>query len=275
MKFLQKSNTKVLLVFLILLLSRESYCQKIKEYDKYWFANLHCGGTIFYGDISRVSWPGLSFKKEDWKVAYGLNFGWQLTPVLSAYFITNNGEVSGFNQVLTDLTQHDFYFEAKYIEFTINGRIDLTNLLYQFAPDKKHPNFFIAGGFGYVHWVTYLYDLTAGSIPRSNGAGGGKGINHRTLEGIGTYGIGAKYPINKSFELEIGYSARIVSSDVLDVYSAGTHLDFLGYISIGITYKFALKLSTLRLPFIDYSRKKNYREYIPPEKKRMKYKKNR
>jgi hypothetical protein len=216
-------NAILLLIFLLIQGNVFGQYQKPKPKIavllKNWSINLNAGQTSFFGEVSLYD-DELSEKlshEGSWSCGFILSR--QMTPVfgLSGQYIF--GKLRGANT--------RSHFEAQIKEYSLNTTINLVNLL---IPDND-ARFFLYAKIG-IGQFEFKSKLVFDDPEKSD-----KYVESESPEFLYLIGGGAFYKLNRSFEINVEGTARLVNNDKLDGTTNKSDNDYYSYISLGITYK--------------------------------------
>ncbi len=231
-----------LLLVSLVFFSTKSHAQKFIEgstgfFDN-WQINANLGTNLFYGDLQQYKYAPY---KEDWRIAYGVVFRKQLSPVIGLGFQLLNGKLHGtrFNYA-----GGDKMFDADVFEYNLNGTLNLSNLFAGYNPSRVFSIYGLAG-IGFSNWRTKVKDYHTGKLIKSSGYTG-NGPGKRTTEIVVPFGLGMNLDFNDNFGLNLESTLRPVNSDLLDAWESGFRYDFYNYTSIGLYYN----LNNLNLGFL-------------------------
>ncbi|MCB2219655.1 MAG: porin family protein [Bacteroidetes bacterium] len=215
----------ILLITLVLLIQNKSFGQYYhapttwSSIMKNWTVNVNGGRTSFFGDVSLYDHEFNEKMKKDGSWAWGVEVGRNMTPVISLSAQYLMGQLAGSNS--------KSHFVSDIREFTVNGSLDLLNMLIPDNDAGLHP--YIKGGMGQFTFDTKLIyndpdvaDVTAES---------------KSPEFIITYGGGVYYLLTNSFDVNVEFMGRRMDNDRIDGTKNSKNNDTYSYLSLGITYK--------------------------------------
>ncbi len=193
--------------------------QKIGLWDM-WSINVNGGLTSFFGDLSRF----------DTEITEKLTkeSGPAFSGILTKH-INNKFGISG--QLLYGNLQGEnmskISFEATFVEYNLQGRIDFINL---FSPDNIL-NFGIVGygGIGQFVFSSTKYDRREEQPEISV-------ENTGTPEFVYFGGLGAYYTIKDRYSITVDMAMRQAQNDKLDDLNKNDNFDYYTFVSIGLTY---------------------------------------
>jgi len=222
----------------ILIVSKNSFSQKQKFYNRYWSVNLNIGGSFYQGDISQVDWPLISFRKNNWKRVFGFQISKQFNSVVSLRGQAHYGKISGEGRQFISNRFSNVYYESTFFEYSLCGTFNFTNSLFNYGRHRNRLTTYGLFGLGHIHFFSDIYNLSNNGVIGGKGHGNGAGINGATFEMTGSGGIGMNYYLNKNIEYNIEWKVMMISTDYLDTKKANFKYDYFTYISVGIGYKF-------------------------------------
>lgn len=231
--------------FLMALLLLFPFCsvhaQKISNiggFTPYWQINLSGGSSLFFGDIKQNKfWPATYNDHSEWRFGGGIMINRQFSPLFGLRGQALYGQLSGIKSNI------DQYFESDYIEFNLNGTLNLNSLIWGYRPNRNL-NVYLLAGVGLTNYNSTVYSLTSTTILAQVGNGYGKGLGRRTLEGILVGGVGIDYKINGSWNINLETASRGMNSDDMDPLVKNSKYDIYNYTSLGISYKFRQRKRT-------------------------------
>lgn len=184
-----------------------------------WSVNFNVGQTSYFGDLSLYDKDPIGkFSKES-----GLGFGMQITKHLSSSFGLSGqllfGNIKGNKQELS--------FKTKLMEYSLQGRVNLVNLL-SYTKDHKF-NLIAFAGFG-----QFLFDARLWEYDGDGGGGYDEIAN--VPEFVIYAGGGICYKISENIGATGNMAVRQSQNDKLENYQKSHDYDYYTYISVGITY---------------------------------------
>ena len=102
-------------------------------------------------------------------------------------------------------------------------------------------NIYGLAGFGLTNLQGTVTSYSPNLIVERFGYGSGNGINGYELDGVGTLGLGIAFKLNKSLNLTIENSLKIIDANKFKENKGIIHFDTYSYSSIGLSYNFGLK----------------------------------
>ena len=201
--------------------------------QSYFYLNANFGNSLFLGDLKEKKfWPASVNGHSEWRMGFGLQAGWQISPVFGLRGQTLYGQLAGVSSSSNE------YFQSDYFEFNLNGTVSLSNLISGYNADRKWDVYLLAG-IGLTNYNSTLYNLTDDTKLARLGYGSGKGLGGRTLEGILLGGLGVTYHINDKWSLQFETANRGVNSDAMDFTKTNNAKhDFYHYTSLGVVFRF-------------------------------------
>ncbi len=245
--------TKTLIFFLLLFLANRTVNAQGGDAPN-WNVNINAGTSLFFGDVKQYKlWP-VTNNENEWRMGAGLMVSRQFSPVFGVRGQGLYGQLSGTRRA------SNMFFENSYLEFNINGTVNINNLFGEKRGDR-FVNVYLTGGIGIVNYNTYVYTLDTKQQIASVGNGNGKGIGGRTLEGILTGGLGIDFRLNDKMSLNLESANRIMNSDMMDHWVNGFPYDVYNYTSVGLTYRFGVKKSSRGITPSTYKREIPQEQY--------------
>ncbi|MGC8866382.1 MAG: outer membrane protein [Bacteroidales bacterium] len=203
-----------------------------------WRVDVHAGAFFYYGDL--VELKGAEYPipyPRDWRLGYGLTVTNQITPNWGVRGRLINGKYAGRREVGPDY----YAFSAKLLETSLQTTYDLSSFLRNAQEEYNYRIYGIAG-IGLMNYRADLYDYRNNIYLRSEGAGGGNGINGRNLQGDLSLGLGLDINVAENLKLSLESTYMGTGSDKLDAYVGSTNKnDVLQYTSVGVGYSFDIK----------------------------------
>jgi len=197
----------------------------------YWYLNLNGGSSIFFGDIKEKSlMPTTVNGHSEWRMAGGLQFGRQISPVFGLRLQALYGQLAGVKSTANE------YFQTDYMEANLNATVSINNLIAGYKADRKWDVYLLAG-IGLTNYNSTIYNLSNDAVLAKVGFGNGKGIGGRTLEGIAIGGLGFKYNISNRLSLQLETAHRIMNSDAMDHWEKNFKYDIYNYTSLGVSIR--------------------------------------
>ena len=203
-----------------------------------WRVDIHAGSMFYYGDV--VELKGLEYPipyPRDWRLGYGITVTNQITPNWGVRGRLINGKYAGRR----DMGSTYYSMEAKLLETSLQTTYDLSSLIRNASEEYDYRVYGIAG-IGLMNYRADLYDYRYNYYLRSEGAGGGSGINGRNLQGDISLGLGMDINVAENVKLSFESTYMGTGSDKLDAFVGSTNKnDVLQYTSIGVGYNFDIK----------------------------------
>jgi len=192
-----------------------------------WRIDVHAGAMFYYGDL--IDMRVIPYPR-DWRLAYGISLGKELTRnwALRGNFIY--GEYAGSRK----LNGIHYQMESSIMETSLQTTYDVSSLLR--APDIDY-SYRIYGilGAGLLNYDAAYY--TNGNGPFSDAATPGKAV-----EGSVSMGLGLDIDLSEKWRLAMESTYHAANSDFLDGYEGSSgKRDMLQYTSLGIGYRFDFK----------------------------------
>ncbi len=234
MKNIYHSMKKVFVVFLLMLISTSFYAQESKTtFSPYWYIKANLGTSWHHGDLSKNNfWPDSDLEFLSHGIELG--FGRQLSNILGINTIFYRGFLDGQKPAFNGK------FETSLFDFTLNGTVNLSNLIFG-VKDRKF-SFHGMAGIGQVQWkaVSWVNNLPGVyyGYSTSPAANQGGGLNNRKVALIVPVGLGVEYELNDTWSLNADAKMKWADTDLLDGFSrAGSANDYYNLFSAGVTYK--------------------------------------
>lgn len=227
------------LIFFMLAPVGAVQAQKVSQqavvFKPYWQLNINGGTSLFFGDLKQNKfWPATYDGHTEWRLGSGLMLGRQFSSKFGLRFQALYGQLSGIKSA------SDLYFQSNYLEFNINGTLDLNSLISGYNPDRKL-NIYLLAGVGLTNYNSILYSLSTADVINRRGYGYGHGLGGRTLEGVVLGGAGISYKINGHWSINLESVTHAINSDKMDLLVANSGSDKYNYTSVGISYRFGYK----------------------------------
>ncbi len=192
-----------------------------------WRIDLHAGAMFYYGDLIEMSvipYP------RDWRLAYGLSLGKELTRnwALRGNFI--HGEYAGRR----NMNGTNYQMEASLMETSLQTTYDVSSLLRSPDIDYGYRIYGILGA-GLLNYDASYYKNGVG--PYSDATTPGK-----AMEGTVSMGLGLDINLSEKWRLAMESTYHAANSDLLDGYDGSSgKRDMLQYTSLGLGYRFDFK----------------------------------
>jgi tetratricopeptide (TPR) repeat protein len=231
MKNIYHSLKKVLVVALLMLLTTSFYAQETKTtFAPYWYLKASLGTSYGHTDLSRNDF--LPDKDLDY-LSFGgeLGFGRQLTHIFGVNTKFYKGYLDGQLPLFANTK-----FETSLFDFTINGTVNLSNLISGYKDRKV--SFHGLLGIGQTQFKAKSWFLGVPSDFGYSATSPGGGLGDRKVVLNVPIGFGLEYKINDKISANADVTLKWTDTDVLDAHpSAGSANDYYNYFSVGITYK--------------------------------------
>jgi len=207
--------------FSYLLPAQEIRNSKQVSFASPWQVGVQVGPDFYYGDLNKYKMG----------IARSINFagGFYANRQLSNVFGVRGqflaGGLNGRKEKLDTVRQ----FSGTFLEFNVNGTLNFSNLFSAYKPSR---HFFVYGtlGIGLTNWNTLMEssidELVFSIVPNPR--------RWRTSAVI-PFGLGAIYKLNDKLNLNVEWTFRLVTSDLLDQERAGFIFDFYDYLAIGVS----------------------------------------
>lgn len=174
--------------------------KKATAFDQYFYINGNLGIATFWGDIADKK----DFLKEP-KFGFGLNLGYQFTPVLGARLNMTSGKLKS--------TLDHLSFDGGFTDLSAQLTVDFTNILYENNVGKL--NLYGFGGFG------IMFNTGSSVIPVGHD---GYATIHTDLKGISKeygnmaipVGFGAKYALAENLDITLEGSFHYAGNDFIE-----------------------------------------------------------
>jgi len=198
-----------------------------KLFYSYWEVNFNAGTTLFFGDVKQYK---ILPAENEIRMGAGFQLMRQLTPIFGVRGQMLYTQVSGVR------SQWDRYFQADLFEFNMNAKVNLSNLISGYK--KRLIDVYATVGIGFINYNSQLIETSTEEIIREIGFGTGESFGGRSLNGIGTVGMGFDIRISDKWYINLESANRIMNTDIFDGWVGGFKYDVYNYTSVGITYKF-------------------------------------
>ncbi|HDO27142.1 MAG TPA: hypothetical protein ENH02_03400 [Bacteroidetes bacterium] len=201
------------------------------QFLPHWQVGVNGGTSLFFGDIKQNLIIPISNHVNEWRFAFSVHVGYQISPVFMVGLQCVFGNLSGTRR------RWNLYFDAEYFEANLITNINFNNL---FGNKRKKRFFNVYGefGIGLMQHNTEVKDLTTSRVIKTVGYGEGAGINGMTIEGVITYGMGFNFYLNDHWVIQIESVNRAINTDRLDGYEDMFPFDVYNLTSVGFIYKF-------------------------------------
>lgn len=224
-----KFTKATFLICVLLLCGGEMLAQPGKKKYNTWSVTATGGPLLFYGDIKQYDWYPVKKYQNERKLGYGISVQKSLNHVFGLQAQVLKGNLAGTRR------QQGVYFNADLWEYSLNGQVYLNNVFFTGNYKPRRMNYYFTAGVGLVDFRTEL--LTLGSDVRVASFGFAPGPTERTTETVIPFGFGAKYALNKKFDLGLEMTSRNVNTDKLDArVSPGSAKDKYSFTNVTLTY---------------------------------------
>ncbi len=199
------------------------------QFRGYWSVNLNGGTTLFWGDLRQNALIPVFKNENEVKIGYGLIINRQISPIFGVRGQIMNGQLSGTKR------SYNRYFIADIFETNINATVNLSNLFFQYKPQRL---FSVYGmlGIGLTNWCTKVKVLGTHELVSENGCD--NGLLERKKETVIPVGLGVDFRLNDNWFLNFESTLHGVNSDEVDMKEAKFKYDMYSYTSLGVSYKF-------------------------------------
>lgn len=236
LKYNYPSVYKGLFIAIFLLFQVNYSFSQDQTKNEQFYPNLQLGASwgtsIFFGDIKQNPVIPISDNMSEWRFAYGLNFNYSFSYVLTMRMQGLYGKLSGTNR------EGKIWFENDYYELNFNAAINFNNLFGRKRVDRMASIYGIAG-FGMMNYNTVVKRLGDYFIYKRVGYGYGTGIEGRQRQEFFMAGAGIDFRISKRFNILLETVNKFTSTDELDGVESGKYYDFYNYTSVGLVYRFS------------------------------------
>lgn len=270
-------------VILILGLSGKAVSQNTYKFHENWSIEPNFGYSKFYGDIKDkktqfvYNTPFHKYFWQDRKLMYGVMISKEISPIFSLRGQILGGKVTGTHE------SKFMHFKSNILEFNLNLKIDISDLILG-NDDSRKSNFYFFTGVGLTNWDTHLYDSKTGKIISGTGfLDNVFGKRFSATEGVIPIGIGYDYSLNDNWKFTFETSIHGINTDKLDAYiSNKPKTEGYAYTGFGLAYKFEslkIRFSSRNLIYNRKAKDPAIREYnknkkvvmtSPQQKKAMK-----
>jgi len=194
---------------------------------QYWQVDFNGGATLFFGDVKQYR---VLPADNEIRLGSGFQLMRQISPVFGIRGQMVYAQVSGVRK------EWDRYFESDLFEFNLNTKINLSNLISGYG--SRFIDIYATIGLGFINYNTVLRELSTDKVVRKIGYGDGESFGGRSLNGIGTFGMGFDIRISSKWHVNLESANRMMNTDIFDGWVGGFKYDVYNYSSIGVTYKF-------------------------------------
>ena len=231
---------KIVLLFAIVSLSfpyfassQETGKQKILDN---WSLNINGGASIFWGDIRQYKFYPIYHFENERNISYGIILSKQLSPIFELRGQLIKGNLSGTNRAIKR------YFESEIFEYNLNTTLNFSQLFLGDNIDRKL-SFYGIVGMGFLNFRTMKKVLGDNTYSYSRGySKNGIDEDKMQTETVIPLGFGFKYKFGKRFEANFENIFNATNTDLIDATIGGFKYDFYTYTSLGVTYKFNLRI---------------------------------
>jgi outer membrane protein OmpA-like peptidoglycan-associated protein len=214
----------------------------IVKYNK-WSIYGYLGFSQFYGDVvNSNSFSPISARKGT--IATNVFFGgsYQLTKLFS---VDGRMEYSNF---VSERTYSKIFFKGNLFHYSVATSFSYLNLIFP-KVEKRKWNSYLLLGLGVSFYRSALYSTTDNSVMRfvgyTNEVNGLERDSRKVVPSI-TFGIGAKYRLNKQFDIAFEFSETKIFNDQLDaLIGLSVRNDVFGHTSFGLVYHIEKNEKTL------------------------------
>jgi len=219
----------LLIALFIILFSIKSRSQSDNKYllDN-WSLNLNAGIPMFWGDVEST------FSD---KIKANTGWGFILSKKVSSAFNLRGEFIMG--SVSGSQPKYDRYFDADFYNYTINGTLDFSSVIYGENPCRKL-NIYGILGIGFTDFRTLLKKISTDEVIAHRGYNSiypSTSVEYQT-ESTVSGGIGFTYRVDSRFDLNLENQWHVLNTDLLDAKVGRFKYDIISYTSIGVTYKF-------------------------------------
>lgn len=206
-------------------IAQETKSSKPELFNGPWQVGICIGPDFYYGDLNKYQF-GIS---RSVSFAGGLSVVRQITNVIGARGQLLVGGLNGRKEITYEGNPAVKQFRGAFLEFNINGTINFSNLFSDYKPSR---HFFVYGtlGIGFTNWNTREEDMSNGIVYYSTP----DPRRWRTAAVI-PFGLGAIYQLTDKLNLNLEWTFRMATSDLLDQTVGGFKFDFYDYLSVGVS----------------------------------------
>ena len=215
------------MMFAIVTIAQTEKKVEEKLFYQYWEVNFNGGVTLFFGDVKQYK---ILPAENEIRMGAGFQLMSQLSPVFGVRGQMLYTQVSGVRK------EWDRYFQADLFEFNMNAKVNISNLISGYK--KRLIDVYATVGVGFINYNSQLVETSTDSIIREIGFGNGESFGGRSLNGIGTLGMGFDIRISDNLNINLESANRIMNTDIFDGWVGGFKYDIYNYTSVGLTYKF-------------------------------------
>ncbi|MCK9203198.1 MAG: hypothetical protein M0P58_02035 [Bacteroidales bacterium] len=230
----------IVFFFILFFFTGGSFAQEDKSHNSQtssgfsrWQVGVSIGPDFFYGDLNKYK-IGISGSVS---IAGGLFLSRQITPVFGVRGQVLAGGINGNKETNVDSNPVLKKFRGGFFEINVNGTINFSNLISKYKPSRK---FFIYGtlGVGVTNWNTLQQDLVDDAVVSSH-----PDPRRWRTAAVVPFGLGGAYCITDKLDLNLEWTFRMVTSDLLDQTTGGFKFDFYDYLAIGVTFNLGQRAS--------------------------------
>lgn len=202
--------------------------------DRYFYLTAGAGISQFFGDLNKYD-----FHNTKMGFTYKLGAGYQISPVFGVRGLFNNGKL--FSE-RTDMTPQQ-RMESSIWDGQLNATIDLTNLIWNYNPDRLL-GVYLFTGVGYANYSSMLLN-TQGTDDHKDDAV----INRFGPDASAPFeekahssilvpaGLGVNVRLHEKWDLNLEYNHRFPFVDDIDVFENEKN-DNYSSLMLGVNYKF-------------------------------------
>jgi OOP family OmpA-OmpF porin len=214
----------------------------------HWSIGVNAGTLLFYGDVKQYDYYPVTKFHNEYQFGYGLTITKTLTPVFGIQGALLNGQVSATKRaklVNGVFVGQGLYFVSDVFEYTLSGVINFSNISFSGQLEPRKFNFYGLVGVGISSYKTSLYDLYTDKLVGQEPYGGSYNGRSRSRELVMPVGLGAKYRINKKFDIGLESTFHFINTDKFDGVVAGNAKDVYQYTDVTFTYKIGEKTNSM------------------------------
>lgn len=242
-----KVKYQYLFILLLFFITTKSFSQFHPEYplSKGWEVGANIGLSYFYGDVNDNKgrfWnntPFSSFYYDQKRMMGDIVLAKKIFPHITTRGHLKYGKLSGSNETT------NMYFEGELFSMEGELTIDFIDL---FIHRKDNPMFkyYAIAGLGLCSYNAVRKEIGTNNFLAEIGyTKNGTTKTNLTTEGMGKFGLGVGYNINKYWLVNFETSLNYLNTDKLDALkSTSSNLEGFGYMSFGIVYKFNFFIKT-------------------------------
>ena len=239
-------NKLLIVIFCTILIpTTKLYSQESFLWSKDWAISGELGLDYYFGDASdnhnRIynNSPLSSFYWDNKEFMSSITLSKQVNRLWSVRGHLSYGNLSGSNDNIKVAFTGKVYTSEMDLTFNF---IDAIFSL----PEKSRFKYYAFMGLGLTKLRAESYSMVTGKPLFYEGYNSSKsGLFKYTTEGMVAMGLGVKYNMDRKFFFTFETSLKYVNTDKLDAYkSTYTKLEGMGFMSIGLGYKFDLNFSS-------------------------------